>query len=123
MKFEAGKHYRTRGGHKVQIFIPDNGNHWMLGALCRDTIWESYKWVCDGASLRSDFEDIVGEWKEPVKPKLLAPALYRNAEGRVFMTQEVFESKEAARKACGDYLVQWPARVNADGFYEVASDE
>jgi len=128
MKFEAGKFYRTRDGHKAQVLLLENGCGWMLGAVLIEDGWIQVAWRNDTGAITFSTcpqqYDIVGERKEPAKPKLLAPCLVRNKATFYFSTG-LFESEEEAKVSWGDGFVAWPALPNKDGFYEVEvpSDE
>jgi len=65
MKFEEGKFYKTRDGHKAVVWMPDNGMGNMLGAIKGDDgIWGAYVWSDDN---KSNGFDLVAEWREPIK--------------------------------------------------------
>jgi len=124
MRFESGKYYRTRCGYKAQVFMLDNGEGWALGAVQdEDDKWLHESWDKDtGLTAVNRNADIVGEWKEPPKPKLMAPALLKD-DRYTELSAYLYESEEHAREVLGDCFRYWPAVPNKDGFYEVPSDE
>lgn len=48
LKFEEGRLYKTRGGHKVKLFITNDCRNLMIGAVYFVDGWESKKWDKDG---------------------------------------------------------------------------
>ena len=122
MKFESGKFYKTRDGHKAVVWMPDNGMGNMLGAIKgTDGIWGAYVW-CDDE--KAGEYGLVSEWTEPKPPKLLAPALLRRLGSiRIFVTEELYASKEDAIEHAMEWaevkFISWPAIPNKDGFYSV----
>ena len=121
MKFEEGKFYKTCDGHKAVVWMPDNGNGYMLGAIlvsAETRWWALQQWCLDG--IKTDFRnfDLVSEWTEPKKPKLLAPALYYTGTEWI-LGRILFESEAEAEKYHTVRDVIWPAVANKDGMYEV----
>jgi hypothetical protein len=67
------------------------------------------------------------EKPEPKPPKLMAPALCRRlGSKRLFVTEELYASKEEARERAMEWadlsFISWPAVPNKDGMYEVPSE-
>ena len=61
MKFESGKFYKTRDGHKAVVWMPDNGMGNMLGAIKGDDgIWGAYVWCKEDRKMHCF--DLVAEW-------------------------------------------------------------
>jgi hypothetical protein len=120
MKFEIGKFYKTRDGRKAQIFMLDNGAGFMMGTVLQENgIWFSKHWICDGTIyINSDSpDDLISEWEEPKKPKLLAPAIAK-LNNKYFISDIIFESEKEAMDYYREEFVSWPA-VPKDGFYEI----
>jgi hypothetical protein len=68
MKFEEGKFYRCRDGGKAVVWMLDNGEGLMLGAvLCDDGKWANSVWHSRGLSTSERHNDLVAEWREPFK--------------------------------------------------------
>lgn len=67
MKFEVGKFYKTRDGIKAQIFMLDNGEGLMMGAVFIGPHWLSKNWRSSGAATYDCDLDLVSEWREPIK--------------------------------------------------------
>lgn len=128
MKFEAGKLYKTKGGYKAQVFMLDNQCGWMFGAVLIHGGWIQISWKND-TGVCNDYQpayNLVEEWKEPPKPKLLAPALCRSLSDKFFVTDNLFLTRDDASDYTHNaecYLIAWPAVPNKDGFYEVPSDD
>jgi len=121
MKFEIGKFYKTRDGRKAQIFMLDNGAGYMLGVgLHANGIWFFNQWRCDGTIyIDSDTPlDLISEWEEPKKPKLLAPALAYFC-GQHQVSSNLYSSEMQARNDLREMFRAWPAVPNENGFYEV----
>jgi hypothetical protein len=121
MKFEIGKFYKTRDGHRAQIFMLDNGAGFMMGVVLQaNSIWFSNHWRCDGTIyIDSDSpDDLISEWQEPKTPKLMAPAILKTCE-EFSVSLNLYSSEKEAREYYHDALVSWPAVPNKDGFYEV----
>jgi hypothetical protein len=121
MKFEIGKFYKTRDGRKAQIFMLDNGAGFMMGTVLQaNDRWFSNHWRCDGTIyIDSDSpDDLISEWEEPKKPKLMAPALafYDN---HFVVSNGLYSSEMQARNELRELFRAWPAVPNKDGFYEV----
>jgi hypothetical protein len=119
VKFEIGKFYKTRDGRKAQISMLDNGAGYMLGMMMNASdIWFSNQWRCDGTIyIDSDTQnDLISEWEEPKKPKLMAPALafYDN---HFVVSNGLYSSEMQARNELRELFRAWPA-VPKDGFYE-----
>ncbi len=72
MKIEAGKFYKTRDGHKVEIYSTDNGKYRpvhgrIFGVSDDGNSLDAFK--ADGKYFESgndDNWDLVSEWREPV---------------------------------------------------------
>jgi hypothetical protein len=122
VKFEIGKFYKTRGGRKAQIFMPDNGAGYMLGIVLQaNGVWFSNQWRCDGTIyIDSDTqEDLMSEWEEPKKPRLMAPAIafYDN---HFVVSNGLYSSEMQARNELREMFRAWPAVPNEDGFYAIS---
>ena len=137
MKFELGKMYKIRDGRKAQIFMLDNGTGCMLGAIQLSVTiksgsavhpekseWLAEAWNLDGCKSRVNqvvFDgDIVSEWTEPKKPRLMAPCLHYTITKLVVTSSRLYESEEEAKRHYENYFISWPAVVNADGMFEVS---
>jgi hypothetical protein len=121
MKFEIGKFYKTRDGRKAQIFMLDNGAGFMMGTVLQENDrWLSNHWRCDGTIyIGSDSpDDLISEWEEPKKPKLMAPAIafYDN---HFVVSNGLYSSEMQARNELRELFRAWPAVPNEGGFYEV----
>jgi hypothetical protein len=123
MKFEVGKSYKDRAGREAQIFLLDNGDSMMIGAILQPFgSWSPYMWNRNGMCL-TDTEtnsDLVGEWEEPKIPKMLAYAIRMTGTRLGYMlSSSLYDSEDSARKALEGMFVSWPAIPNKDGMYEV----
>jgi hypothetical protein len=120
MKFEIGKFYKNRDGQKVQIHMLDRGDGMMLGAAVNDDgVWFHNSWHQNGRWKGSEHRlDIISEWEEPKKPKLLAPALVCYC-GKFQVSSNLYSSEMQARNELRELFRAWPAVPNKDGFYEV----
>jgi len=119
MKFEIGKFYKTRDGRKAQIFMLDNGAGYMLGAVNKDGVWRYNTWDRNGLWACSEhLLDLISEWEEPKKPKLMAHAIRKQC-GMYSLSTNMYDSEKAARDILLGTFHSWPAVPNADGMYEV----
>ena len=125
MKFEIGKMYKTRDGRKALVFMPDNGAGHMYGAVSDDRgCWNVHSWYSSGEAhydergLEHKKYDLISEWTEPKKPRMLAPCFYKSTMAGVKLSYCLYESEEQARTNCLNFI-SWPAVANAEGFYEV----
>jgi hypothetical protein len=67
MKFEVGKFYKCRDGGKAVVWMLDNGEGCMLGAVqCDDGNWGVSVWE-KGINTQAKCSDLVAEWREPIK--------------------------------------------------------
>lgn len=118
MKFEAGKFYKTRDGHKAVVWMPDNGLGSMFGAIKgNDDIWGAYVWCKEERKIHCF--DLVAEWTEPKPPMLLAPAIIKGRDTPPELSLYLFESEDSARSNLGANFYSWPAVPNKDGYYSV----
>jgi len=121
MKFEIGKCYKTRDGRKAQISMLDNGAGYMLGIVLNASgIWGSYQWKCDSGVMylgSATHNDLMSEWEEPKKPKLMAPAL-AYYDNHFVVSNGIYSSEMQARNELREMFRAWPAVPNEDGFYE-----
>lgn len=122
MNFETNKFYRTRDGHKAVVWMLDNGGGNMLGAVFIQN-WLLRYWNEYGCCIYGDAErDLIAEWEEPKKPKLMAPAIVRwNREevSRFELSSYLYENEKTAKTELKDHFHSWPAVPNAEGFYRV----
>jgi hypothetical protein len=62
--------------------------------------------------------DLISEWEEPKKPKLLAPAIVKTC-GEFSVSLKIYSSEKEAMEHLNTMFVSWPAVPNEGGFYKV----
>ena len=113
LKFEVGKHYRTRDGHKAMVLLIRP--YYMVGEVDVgevDGYAGPFIWMLDGGSYSEAIpcnSDLVAEWREPAR--LWVMLVRHRATGAV----RVFEQK--------DLSVSWHELYEVLGRFELVEGE